>query len=184
MKRIIWTTALCCLGALAVSAPVSAFEIPLDQSICPIETIGEAEIDIWGDTLATTNGELSDAQLDSLSDAIATCSQKHGWNDADTKSVLEFNISIIAATAIADKLTSNGVDAEAYETVLDDATEEDLQQILQDSENSAVLGKLTEMMVADLGEKLTDQIAGDLGAYIAFMAQARYSSMKMLGLSD
>lgn len=184
MKKIIWTTALCCLGALAVSAPVSAFEIPLDQSLCPIETIGEAEIDIWGDTLATTNGELSDAQLKSLSDAIASCSQTHGWNDDDTRSVLDFNISIIAATAIADKLTSNGVDAAAYETVLDDATEEDLQQVLQDAENSAAIKKLTEMMIADLGENLTEQIAGDLGAYIAFMAQAQYSSLKMLGLSE
>lgn len=184
MKKIIWTTALCCLGTLAVSAPVSAFEISIDQSICPIETIGEAEIDTWGDTLATTNGELSDAQLDSLSAAIASCSQTHGWNDDDTKSVLEFNISIIAATAIADKLTSKGVDAAAYETVLDDATEEDLQQVLQDAENSAVIKKLTDMMIADLGENLTEQTATDLGAYIAFMAQAQYSSMKMLGLSD
>lgn len=183
-KHILWAAGVAGLSAMAAPSPVLAFDVSIEHSVCPLETIGETELDAWGAALAKTNGEMSDSQLDSLSAALATCSQQHSWSEDDTKSVLEFNISIIAATAIADKLTLSGVDAEAYETVLDDASQDDLLQVLNDSENSAVIKKLTDKMIAELGDGLTDQIAGDLGSYIAFMAQAQYSSLKMLGLSN
>jgi hypothetical protein len=180
-KYILWAAGVASLGAMAAPLPALAFDVSIEHSVCPLESIGETEIDAWGVALAKTNGEMSDSQLESLSAAIASCAQQHKWSEDDTKSVLEFNISIIAATAIADKLTLSGVDAEAYERVLDNASEEDLLQVLNDSENSAVIKKLTDKMIAELGDGLTDQIASDLGSYIAFMAQAQYSSLKMLG---
>jgi hypothetical protein len=183
-KYILWAAGVASLGAMAAPLPALAFDVSIEHSVCPLESIGETEIDAWGVALAKTNGEMSDSQLESLSAAIASCAQQHKWSEDDTKSVLEFNISIIAATAIADKLTLSGVDAEAYERVLDNASEEDLLQVLNDSENSPVIKNLTDKMIAELGDGLTDQIAGDLGSYIAFMAQAQYSSLKMLGLSN
>lgn len=184
MPKIVMKLAVCAAALFVLPTSATAFEVDLEQMLCPIETVGEAEVDTWGDVLQKTNGELQDTHIDKLTNAVATCVTTHGWNEDDTKSVVEFNIAIIGATAMERKLSAKSVDAVSYESVLDDQSAEALIQILMDSENSPVLRKLTERMIADLGDSLTDEIAGDLGAYIAFMAQAQYSTMKMMDLAD
>jgi hypothetical protein len=68
--------------------------------------------------------------------------------------------------------------------VLEDRSAEELQQIMNDPSNSPALVKLSEMLTADLGSKLTDKMAKDMGGYIALMATAQYASMKMMGFID
>jgi hypothetical protein len=184
MTKIILAAAFLVATSVVGASPALAFEVTIDDALCPIEAIGEAELDSWADTLAATKGELSDKQTAQLGEAVATCAQNLGWSEKDTTSVVEFNLSIIAGTAIGDKLAAGGIDAVGYETVLENRSAEDLQQILADPENSLALQDLTNMMVANFGEALTDEITGDLATYIAFMAQSQLSAMKMIGLPD
>jgi hypothetical protein len=184
MTKAIFAALLWGVGIAAGSAPASALEVSLDHTLCPIETIGETEVDTWGDALAKSDGAYSDAQMGMLVDAISSCAVKHGWSKDDIASVTDFNLAIISATALADQLADSGVDAVAYESVLEDRSAEELQQIMNDPSNSPALVKLSEMLTADLGSTLTDKMAEDMGGYIALMATAQYASMKMMGFID
>jgi hypothetical protein len=112
------------------------------------------------------------------------CGQKLGWSEDDGASALELHMAILGGTALSENLLANGVNAEYYETVLQDRSAEELEQILTDPDNSPALVQLAELMLEKLGSDLNDQIAGDLGTYIAFTAQSQYSTMKMMGLAN
>lgn len=181
MKNVVLTASLCGAAFCSSASPAFAFEVPIEQALCPFEAIGDNEIDIWGGALIESQGQMTEAQLEVLGKSVKDCAEKLNWTEADTVSALEFNIAIIGSTAIGDKLEADGIDAVAYETVLENRTAEELQQILDDPENSPALDELTEKMIAEFGDKLTDEITGDLATYIAFMAQAQFSAVKMLG---
>ncbi len=181
MKKFLSAAAFFGAAYAMSTTPVFALEVSFEDSLCPMEAIGEAELDSWAATLVASKGQMSDAQTAKLSESVNTCAKDLGWSRDDTVSALEFNLSIIAGSAIGDNLTAGGIDAESYESVLENRTAEDLQQILSDPENSPALKELTEKMVADFGDKLTDEITADLATYIAFMAQSQLSAMKMIG---
>jgi hypothetical protein len=184
MKRYILAAALLTSASFVGATPAFAFGIEIGDALCPIETIGDAELDSWSRTLVDTNGQLTDAQTDKLGAALNTCVEKFSWSENDRVSALEFNLAVIASTAIGDKLSAAGIDAEGYETVLDDRSAAELKQVLDDPENSAALTALTDLIVGDFGEKLTDEITADIATYVAFVAQSRFSALKLLGGSD
>jgi hypothetical protein len=184
MKNYILTAALLASASFCSATPALAIVIEIEDALCPIETIGEAELDSWSSTLVDTYGQLTDAQTDKLGAALNTCAEKFSWSEKDSVSALEFNLSVIASTAIGDKLKADGIDAEGYETVLDDRSAAELKQVLDDPENSAALKALTDLIVADFGEKLTDEIIADIATYVAFVAQSRFSALKLMGGSD
>jgi hypothetical protein len=184
MTKFILAAAFLGASSIVAASPASAFEVTIDEALCPIEAIGEAELASWSDTVAAAKGELSDKQTAKLGEVVATCAKDLSWSEKDTISAVEFNLSIISGTAIGDKLVAGGIDAVGYETVLENRSAEDLQQILTDPENSPALKDLSDKMIADLGDGLTDEITADLATYIAFMAQAQLSAMKMSGLAE
>jgi hypothetical protein len=184
MKRFFTAATLSISAVVLVPTPAFALAVELDDALCPIEGIGEAELDSWTASLADSQGEMNDAQTDTLGASVQACAEKLGWNESDTLSAVEFNISIIASTAIGDKLTSDGVNAVDYEVVLENRSADDLRQVMADPDNSPAVKELIDKMIADLGDGLTDEIAADLAAYIAFMAQSQLSAMKMMELAD
>lgn len=164
--------------------PISAFDVSSDETLCPIETIGDAEIDSWSASLAESKGAMSEAQAAILGTSVRTCAQKLGWSEKDMVSAFTFNLSVIGSTALSEKLFDAGIDAVDYEVVLDDLTAEQLREVLSETENSPVWDMLTEKLIDDFGEKLTDETTADVATYIAFTAQARISSMEMLKLVE
>ena len=184
MKRLLLAAALLGSASFVGAAPALAFDVSIDDTLCPIDIIGEAELDSWADTLVASKGQLSDAQEDRLVESKAVCAQNLGWSEKDTISALEFNLSVIASTAIGDSLKADGIDVISYEVVLENRSAADLRQVLEDPDNSIVLKEFTDKMLTDLGDKLTDEITADLATYIAFMAQAQLSAMKMSGLAE
>ena len=184
MKTFFLAAAFVCATSITGSTPAFAFTIELDDALCPIEGIGDAELDSWSASLADSQGEMTDAQTDILGASVKACAEKLGWSESDTLSAVEFNISIIASTAIGYELTSDGVNAVDYEVVLENRSADDLRQVLDDPDNSPAVKELIDKMIADLGDDLTDEIAADLAAYIAFMAQSQLSAMKMMELAD
>lgn len=184
MSRFFIAAALCGAVTVLLSTPASAFEVSEDHFMCPMETIGEDELNTWTGGLAAAKGTMDSGQTQMLAKAVAACAQKHSWSESDAISVLELNVSIISGLAIDEALLSNGVFAPDYVAVLADKSETELQQILEDPDKSPALKQLSEMMVAELGDELTAEIASDLGAYIAFKVQAHLSMMKMRGLAD
>ena len=184
MKNAFFTAILGSIFAVAMPVPASAFEISIEAFLCPIESLNEIDTEDWSPTLAENNGQLNEAQLDQLTSAVLGCAEKLNWSEDDTASALELSLAILGGTAMSDKLLLNGVSAEYYEIVLDDRTNDELRQILSDPSNSPALDQLAAMMVEELGSTLTDEIAGDLGAYIGFTAQSRYSTLKLMGMAD
>jgi hypothetical protein len=162
----------------------SAFTVTMDQALCPLETIGDTELDSWASALQASSGALSDDQNAKIAEAIGLCAQKNGWNDSDILPVSEFNIAIVSSIGVSDRLTAKGLDPVRYEAVLENRSPQDLRQLLDDPENSPALNQATEMLIAEVGDKLTDEIAADLGAYIAFTAQSQLAALKMLGMSE
>jgi hypothetical protein len=184
MQRFLLAAVLSSSAFIISTTPALAFAVEPADTICPIEVIGEAELNNWASSLVESRGEMSDAQANALGAAVATCAEKHGWNESDIESAVEFNLSIIAGTAIGDKLTEDGIDAVGYEVVLDNRSAEELQQLLNDPDNSPALKELTDRLVADFGNELTDEITAGVAAYIAFMAQSQFAAMKMMGLAE
>ena len=184
MKRFFVVAALLVSASFVGTTPAFAFDVSIDDALCPIEAVGDAEIDSWAASLVDAKGRMTDSQADILRASVKTCSEKLGWSQPDTISALEFNLAIIAGAAIGDRLTSDGIDAIGYEVVLENRSAEDLLQILEDPENSAALSDLTEKLIADFGEELTDEITSSIATYIAFMAQSQFSAMKLMGLAD
>lgn len=184
MKKFVLVAAFLAVSSMFGASSALAFEVTIDEALCPIKAIGDAELASWSDTLAAAKGELSDKQTAKLGEVVATCANDLNWNEKDTISVVEFNLSIISSTAIGDKLAAGGIDAVGYETVLENRSTKDLEQILTDPENSPALKELTDKLIAEFGDDLTDEIAGDLATYIAFMAQSQLSAIKMMGLVD
>lgn len=183
MKKNIGACVLLAVSAAGIPSAAFAFEVSMEQATCPIVTLGDAELDGWAGSLSTSNGELTGDQQNKLAAAVRTCADKNGWNETDIAQVAEFNVAVLVSTGISDRLKAKNVDAERYETVLDDVATDDLQLVLNDPENSQILKKVTDMLVEDLGDKLTDEIAADVGSYIALMAQSQLVAMKMLGIT-
>ena len=184
MSRFFIAAALCGAVTVLLSTPASAFEVSEDHFMCPMETIGEDELNTWTGGLAAAKGTMDSGQTEMLGKAVATCAKKYNWSKSDAVSALEFNLAIIIGLAIEDALLSNGVFAPDYDVVIENRTTAELQQILDDPTNSPALKQLTEMMIAELGDKLTDEVAEDLGSYIALKAQSQLSAMKMMGVAD
>lgn len=184
MKSYILTAALLGSAITFGLAPALAFNIENDDAMCPIEAIGEEELDSWASSLADGKGQMTDAQTDIFGAAVKSCAEKLSWSENDTVSALEFNLSIIAGTAIGDWLTSEGIDAVSYEVVLENRSAEDLRQVLNDPDNSPALKDLVDKLIADFGDDLTDETTADIATYIAFMAQSQLSAMKMMGLAE
>ena len=184
MGRVFFKSALCVAAAFLYSASASALDVASDDMLCPLESISESEMEAWSPTLSANKGQLNDAQLDRLVSVVLECGQKLGWSEDDGASALELHMAILGGTALSENLLANGVNAEYYETVLQDRSAQELEQILTDPDNSPALVQLAELMIENLGSDLNDQIAGDLGTYIAFTAQSRYSTMKMMGLAN
>ena len=184
MKRFLFAAALLVSASFVGTTPGLAYDVSIDDALCPIDALGDAEIDSWADSLVDAKGRMTDAQADVLRASVQTCAEKFGWSDSEMISAMEFNLSIIAATAIGDRLMTEGVDAVEYEVVLEKRSAEDLLQILEDPENSAALSDLTEKLIADFGEELTEDITASVATYVAFMAQSQFSAMKLMGLAD
>jgi hypothetical protein len=184
MKTFFLAAAFVCAASITGVTPAFAFAIELDDVLCPMEGIDEAELGSWSASIADSQGEMTDAQAEILGASVKACAEKLGWSESDVISAVEFNVSIIASTAIGDKLTADGINAVSYDTILDDRSADDLRQILDDPENSQALKDLTDKLIAEFGDDLTDKITGDLASYIAFMAQSQLSAMKMMGLAD
>lgn len=184
MTKFLLTAALLVLASFVGTTPAIAFGVSIDDALCPIDAVGEAEIDSWADSLVDAKGRMTDAQADILRASVQICAEKFGWSESETVSALELNLSIIAATAIGDRLMTEGVDAVEYEVVLENRSGKDLLQILEDPENSAALSDLTEKLIADFGEQLTDEITASIATYVAFMAQSQFSAMTLMGLAD
>lgn len=184
MKRFYTAAALCAMATALLPTSASAFEVSVDETMCPMETVGDAELDTWADGLAAAKGQMDDGQAEILRQAVGACAKKHNWTESDAISALEFNLAIIMGTAMSDALMLNGVFAPDFEVVLENRSADELRQILDDPENSPALKQVTEMIVSELGDELTDEIAGDLGSFIGFMAQSQLSAMKMMGLAD
>lgn len=184
MKKALLAVAQLAIAATIAPTAASAFDVSIDDVVCPMETIGEDVLNEWAMPIAEAKGKLSDAQLDVLSTAVSSCAKNFGWDEADTESSLEFNLSIIAATAISDSLAAIDIDAVSYESVLENRSAKELQQVLDDPENSPALKELTQKIISNFGDRLTDDITADISMYVAFMAQSQLSAMKMMGAAD
>lgn len=147
---------------IITSTPAVAFDRDPGDIICPIEVIGEAELNSWASSLVEPKGEMSDAQTDALGMAVGTCADKHDWDESDIESAIEFYLSIISSSAIGDKLTADGIDAVSYEVVLENRSAEELLQLLNDPDNSPALKELTNRLVADFGNELTEEITANI----------------------
>lgn len=167
-------------AAVALPGPSFAAEKAFEQIMCPIETMGEAEMDGWGASLAENNGDLSDTQLDLLTKAVQSCAATNHWTESDAQSAFGFNLTVIGMTAMADKLTAIGLDPEIYEAVLENRSPADLQKIMDDPENSSAILQATEILIEDFGSDVSDEIAADVGRYLAYAAQSRLSALELL----
>ncbi|RDV07472.1 hypothetical protein DXH95_09055 [Sphingorhabdus pulchriflava] len=146
--------------------------------LCPLERLGEPELNSWHDGLVAANGELTDAQYDKIEAAIDICAEDNGWGDADALAAFEFNVSIISGAALEEKLTGLGVKIIEYEALLDGKSTEELHEIIKDSENSAILRQAAGMLVSEMGDKWTQEMSDNLGRYFAHLAESRLAARR------
>jgi hypothetical protein len=176
------------LGLMAafasVSAPAHAYAISLDQVMCPLEKLGEAEGEALSEAFGNLETQPSDAQIEKLAGAINTCAIELKWTEADSKFVLDFNLSIVATMGLEDKLAALDVTASDYEFSLDDQNPEALQAMLDGADKSTIIQTAVEKLRTDKGDKATEEMAGFLGAYLTSTAKSRLLAMELVDNSE
>lgn len=165
-------------AALGCALPAYASDLSMKDVLCPLEQLGEPELNKWHEGLVAANGELTDAQYDKIEAAIDICAEDNGWGDADAVAAFEFNVSIISGTALEEKLAGLGVNTIEFEALLDEKSPDDLQAIFRDPENSAILRQATDMLVSKMGDKWTQEMSANLGRYFAHLAQSRLAARR------
>lgn len=183
MKKLLL---LGCASALCMSfaAPATAFDVSANQTLCPIESMDQAEMEKWGAELKASNGEFSNDQAAAIFAATHSCGEKHNWTEAEVDSALTFNISILVATALEERLTDLGVDASEYESVLNDMSPDALRDVLASPENSPAMQEVVALLIKNKGEDVSEEISNTLGGYIGFMAQSQLSAFEMMGVGE
>ncbi|HMS20479.1 hypothetical protein [uncultured Sphingorhabdus sp.] len=165
-------------AALGCALPAYASDLSMKDVLCPLEQLGEPELNSWHEGLVAANGELTDAQYAKIEAAIDICAEDNAWGDADAVAAFEFNVSIISGTALEEKLADLGVNTIEFEALLDEKSPDDLQTIFRDPENSAILRQANDMLVSKMGDKWTQEMSANLGRYFAHLAQSRLAARR------
>lgn len=182
MKKIV-LGALAGFATLCGSVPAFAQAGLEEQLMCAIETMGEAEAEALSRVLGTPDAAATDAEVAPLQQAVTTCAAKHGWSEQSSETKLQFNLSMLSALGLAEKLAALDVDAVRFETVLDDQSTDQLQAVLNDPENSQILREAIAMLKAEQGGAANPEMAGLLAAYIVHVTEAQLLTMEMMGLA-
>jgi hypothetical protein len=184
MKKMLLMAALYGATAMLTPTAASAYEVSMDDVLCPITTLGDEQLEDWGKTLADTDGELSIQQELILTTALMNCAEEKGWSETGTQAAQTFNISMLGSAAIKKNLNTTGIDPESYEVVLENRSPEELQQFLNEPASSPVLQQLAEMIKRDLGDNSTDKIVEKLASYVAFSARAQLAAMAIMTIEE
>lgn len=184
MKRICVKLVAGVLALLGAHSVAFAYAVPVDQVICVVESLGEEEAEAWSKMLADQKNEPTDAQYKQIGTLTQQCADKYGWSEDESKLALQFNLALLGATAIEEKLRAAGLDPVKYESVLENRSEAELTAILEDPENHAAMADATDMLSADLGNDVSEDIAGALGSYIGYLAQAQLIAMQLKGAAE
>lgn len=180
MKYIVSVWAIIA-ATICAATPANAYSVSLDKVTCPMETIGDEAAGALGRDLSSTKSAPSDAQLEMLTAATNACAAKHGWSKEDSKSALDFNAAVLSAIGLEDRLRAAGVEATEFESVLDDQMQGDLQAIVDGAPNNPIIDKAIEMLAVQQGDKINEEMAGNLGAYLVQVARTQLLAMKMIG---
>lgn len=182
MKKIFWG-ALAGLVTLCGSAPAFAQADLQEQLMCAIETMDEATAEALSRTLGVPGASATDAQLAPLNQAMASCATKYGWSKQDSDAKFAFNMSMLSALGMAETLTTMGVDAVTYESVLENQPTDQLEAVLTDPENSQILRTAINQLKAEKGGAANPEMAGLLAAYLVHVTEAQMLTMEMMGLA-
>jgi hypothetical protein len=183
MKRLL-PAAVLAAATICTTTSAAAYSVSLDQVTCPMETLDEEGSQILSQELSSINGKPSDAQIEKLTTAANACSAKHGWSQEDSKSALAFNIAVLSAIGLEEKLRASGVEASEFESVLDDQNPDGLQAMVDGSNESPIIDKAVEMLAAQQGDKIDEEMAGYLGAYLVQVAHTQLLAMKMIEIDE
>jgi hypothetical protein len=166
------------------AAPAAAKEVAFDDVMCPMEGLGEEKAQAFSDKLAASAGVASDEDVQNLAASLNACSVKHGWSADDSKSVLQFNLSLMSVIGLEKLLLASGVEVSELDALLDEYKPEALQAMVDSDGDSPIIDAAVEKLDKHLGDKLTPEIAGNVGAYLVSVAQAQIYTFKMMGLAE
>jgi hypothetical protein len=166
-------------AAVHVAAPVHAFAMPLEQAMCPLEKLGEANAEALTVAFGSLEEAPSDAQMEKLGAAVNSCANENKWAEDDSKFALNFNVALLASLGLDAKLASLGVVATDYEDEIDAEGPQVWQKIVDDAANSPALKAAVDKLALDKGNKATDEMGGYLGAYLVSAAKMRLLAMKL-----
>lgn len=166
--------ALACVPTLSHAAPM-----PFEEMMCPLDTIGEAELNSWQPLLIESGGILSEAQFDRIHFATGKCAVKHGWSEADTASVFEANAGLVTSTAMADILAEAGVDLVPFDVEINNLSLSELRAISEDPDNDPNMLRMLDMLRGDMGSAMTDEIGYHLVNFITVSAMVQVATINL-----
>jgi hypothetical protein len=182
MKKVLFRGALACAALVSISQP--ALADAMDEVMCPIEKLGDADAEALSLLLAEPDAAVSDQDKAKLHAAVNSCSQEHGWKQAESERSLQMNLSMISALGIDSKLMAQGIEIVSYEALLENKSAGDLRAFLDKPEGSPILNGAVDKLKAEQGDSASADTAGYIAAYLVHMAQVQLLTMEAMGLAE
>jgi hypothetical protein len=182
--KFIGTAAALAAAAFGAATPAAAYSVSIDQAVCPMDVLGEEGAEALSRELSAATGKPSDMQIERLTTATNSCAAKHGWSKEDSQSALDFNLAIISAIGLEEKLRASGVEASEFESVLDEQTPDALQAVVDGGTDNPIIDKAIEMLAVQQGDRVNAEMAGNLGAYLVHVARTQLLAMNMIDVGE